>query len=106
HHPSLFGFPARNLTAATDVSINWSRRFSLFFTLRAGYQLLRQTSRITPYFANRTDVSGTPGIAANTRDPVDWAPPSLTFAGGMTGLSDAAPLETETETHNFSSEAV
>ena len=51
-------------------------------------------------------MSGNAGIAGNSRDPVDWGPPGLTFAGGMAGLNDASPLETETETHNFSSEAV
>jgi carboxypeptidase family protein len=103
---SIFGFLDRNVASATDVSIGWSRRFSLFFSMRAGYQLLRQTSRVTPYFANRTDVSAHAGIAGNSHDPADWGPPSLTFASGMAGLSDASPVVSETETHNFSSEAV
>jgi hypothetical protein len=103
---NLFNFLNRNEASATDVSVAWSRRFSQFFSLRAGYQLTRQTNRLTPYFANRTNVSGNAGITGNDQDPANWGPPSLVFAGGMAGLTDGLPLRSTNEAHNFSSEAV
>jgi hypothetical protein len=103
---NVFGLLDRGEGAATDASINWSRRFSQFFSLRAGYQLTRQTNRLTPHFANRTNVSSDAGITGNDQDPLNWGPPSLMFVGGMAGLNDASPLQTITQTHNISTEAV
>lgn len=103
---NIFHFLDRNEASATDVSVNWSRRFSQFFSLRAGYQLTRQTVRMTPFFANRVNVSGEAGIMGNDQDPANWGPPGLIFSDGMAGLADASPLQTTNQTHNISSEAV
>ena len=46
------------LVSGLDAAINWSHRFSQFFTLRTRYQLNRLTTEVTPYFANRMNVSG------------------------------------------------
>ena len=40
------------------------------------YQFTRQTNGATPYFANRTNVSGDAGITGNNQDPVNWGPPA------------------------------
>ncbi|MGH9398218.1 MAG: TonB-dependent receptor, partial [Terriglobia bacterium] len=46
-------------------------------------------TRMTPYFENRENVSGEAGISGNNQDPINWGPPSLNFASGIAGLSDA-----------------
>ena len=60
--------------------MNWNRRFSQFLQLRMRYQFTRQTTTVTPYFANRTNVSGDAGITGNNQEPVNWGPPALTFS--------------------------
>ena len=60
---------------ASTPAVNWSHRFSQFFSLRLRYQFTRLTTEATPYFANRTNVSGDAGIAGNNQDPANWGPP-------------------------------
>jgi len=44
---------------------------------------------VTPFFANRTNVSGNAGITGNNQDAINWGPPSLQFASGFSQLSDS-----------------
>ncbi|MFN7992920.1 MAG: carboxypeptidase regulatory-like domain-containing protein [Bryobacteraceae bacterium] len=87
--PSLFGFLDTSRLLGINTSVNWSHRLSQQWFLNAGYQFSRLSTRITPYFANRLDVSGDAGILGNSRDPANWGPPTLNFASGIAGLSDA-----------------
>ena len=59
---NMFGFVDSNTTSNLDTTVNWSHRFNQFFTLRIGYQFLRQTNDSTPHFANRANISGEAGI--------------------------------------------
>ncbi len=68
-------------------------------SMRLRYQFTRQTTETTPYFAYRTNVSGEAGINGNNQEPVNWGPPSLSFASGMSGLSDALPRFTRNQTN-------
>ena len=52
-------------------------------------QFSRLATHGTPYFENRENVSGDAGISGNNQEPMNWGPPSLTFASGIAGLSDA-----------------
>ena len=74
---------------ASTSTVNWSHRFSQFLSLRLRYQFTRLTNDVTPYFANRTNVSGDAGIAGNNQDPVNWGPPRLLFSSGIAGLGSA-----------------
>ena len=60
-------------------------------TLRLRYQLNRVATESTPYFSNRTNVSGDAGIAGNNQDPVNWGPPNLIFSGGALTLLTSVP---------------
>ena len=80
---SLFGFTDASAASNLDTAITWSHRFNQFFTLRTGYQLVRQDTDSTPHFANLTNVSGGAGISGNNQEPVNWGPPSLLFSDGM-----------------------
>ena len=62
----------------------------------------RRTS--TPYFANRTNVSGDAGIAGNNQDPVNWGPPALTFSSGVAGLADGQYASNRNLTHAWNAE--
>lgn len=100
----LFGFTDSSLASATDAAINWSHRFSQFFSLRTRYQYLGQSNSTTPYFAGRTNVSGDAGIAGSNQDTVNWGPPRLNFVSGLAGLSGAQYADNRARTHTWSAE--
>ena len=66
-------------TANTDVAVNWNRRVSQFLQLRTRYQFTKQSTTVTPFFANRINVSGEAGITGNNQEPINWGPPSLSL---------------------------
>jgi hypothetical protein len=96
---ALFGFEDRNLSSASEAQVNWSHRFAQLFSMRLRYQFTRQSAETTPYFANRTNVSGEAGITGNNQEPENWGPPSLGFASGIAGLGDAVPRFTLNQTN-------
>jgi hypothetical protein len=87
--PNLFGFTDTSTVLGINTRINWSRHLSPWTFLNLGYQFSRLATRTTPYWEDRENVSGDAGILGNNQDPVNWGPPSLTFASGLAGLSDA-----------------
>ena len=87
---TLFGFNDTSAVSGIDTSVTWTHRVNQFFTIRPRAQYTEQTTDATPYFANRTNVSGLAGISGNSQDPANWGPPSLAFST-ITGLSDAVP---------------
>ncbi len=103
---NVFGFLDSNTTSNLDTAVNWSHRFNQFFTMRTGYQFLRQTVDSTPYFSNRANISGEAGISGNNQEPVNWGPPNLIFSSGVAGLSTGQYLRQNGQTHAFLSEAL
>jgi hypothetical protein len=101
---TLFGFNDRTQSANSDVAVNWNRRVSQFLQLRTRYQFTKQSSTVTPHFANRTNVAGEAGITGNNQDPINWGPPSLRFSS-IAGLSDALPRQSDSMTHAAGAEA-
>jgi hypothetical protein len=87
--PNLFGFLDTTDVLGINSSIHWSHRFTQRLFLNLGYRYSRLATRITPYFENSQNVSGEAGITGNNQDPMNWGPPSLVFASGVAGLSDA-----------------
>jgi hypothetical protein len=101
---TLFGFQDASAVSGVDTSITWNRRLTRSVSLRLRYQFTGVTTSATPYFANRTNVSGSAGILGNNQDAANWGPPSLTFST-ITGLSDALPNETSTYNQGGGAEA-
>jgi len=87
--PNLFGFLDTTDMLGINTSANWSHRFSQRLFLNLGYQFSRSATRVTPYFENRENVSAEARISGNNQDPMNWGPPSLTFASGIASLSDS-----------------
>jgi hypothetical protein len=94
---TLFGFADASAVSGVDTSLAWTHRFNQTFSARLRYQYTELTTSATPYFANRTNVSGDAGINGNNQDPANWGPPSLVFSS-ITGLTDALPAYTRTQT--------
>jgi hypothetical protein len=86
-NPDLFGFTDTTNTRATTLNITWTHRFTPRISANVRYQFNRTVTETLPYFGTRVDVSGHAGVAGNDRDPRNWGPPSLTFAGGIARLA-------------------
>jgi hypothetical protein len=96
---NLFAFRDTTDALGLNSDINWSHRFSREVSMLAGYRFSRLRTQVTPNFANRENVSGAAGITGNDQDPADWGPPSLNFASGIAGLSDALSSSNRNETN-------
>ncbi len=86
--PNLFGYTDTTHGAGLNAAAIWGRRVSsrLFTNLRLEYS--RFSSRVTPYFAYKENVSDNAGVTGNNQDPENWGPPALSFSGGIAGLED------------------
>lgn len=96
---NVFGFTDSSRVSGIDTTANWSHRFSQFLSLRLRYQFTRLTTSVTPYFANRVNVSGNAGIAGNNQDPVNWGAPRLQFSSGVSGLGSAQSAANSSRTN-------
>ena len=103
---SVFGFADQTRVSGVDAGLNWSRRFSQFLSVRVRYQFTRQATDVTPYFANRSNVSGEAGIGGNNQDPANWGPPNLQFSSGVEGLSSPQYASNTTLTNAWSAESL
>jgi hypothetical protein len=85
-----------------SLNLSWRHTFNktLYGTLGAQYS--RMSVRNTPYFANKTNVSGEAGIGGNNQDPQNWGPPSLSFSSGFAGLGDGQQSFTRNQTSGLS----
>ena len=102
---SLFGFEDSNHQSSLNGSFNWSRRFNTRLSVRAGYQFIRIATTVTPFFANRINVSGDAGIAGNNQDAENWGPPALSFPD-VAGLRDVNYQRSRGLTHAAAGEAM
>lgn len=100
--PNVFGFLDTTTLLGMTTSLNWLRRLHQHSFLNIGYQFSWLSTRITPFFANRENVSGDAGILGNNQDPVDWGPPTLNFASGIAALSDSQAAFNRNETNGVS----
>jgi len=101
---NVFGFTDSTRASGIDTTVNWSHRFSQLLSLRLRYQFTRLTNSATPYFANRTNVSGDAGITGNDQDPVNWGAPRLLFSSGIAGLSSVQAASNSNRTHGVGAE--
>ncbi len=87
--PNLFGFLDTTDLLGINTGLNWSHRLNQQWFLNLGVQFSSLTTRVTPNFQNRENVSGLAGVTGNDQNPMNWGPPSLAFSSGISGLSDA-----------------
>ncbi|HEV2687125.1 MAG TPA: carboxypeptidase regulatory-like domain-containing protein [Bryobacteraceae bacterium] len=86
---NLFNFLDSTDSTGINTGANWRHTFTPRLFANLGYQFSRLSITSTPFFANRIDVSGLAGISGNNQEPLNWGPPGLNFAGGISSLSDA-----------------
>jgi hypothetical protein len=98
---TLFGFEDERTSGTLDAQATWSWRLSPFAALRTRYQYTRVATTTLPYFANRVNVSGEAGITGNNQDPLNWGPPTLSFASDVAGLTTARYSTGAIQTHTW-----
>ena len=103
---NVFAFVDARRVSGLDATLNWSHRLSQFLSVRLRYQFTRLTTNVTPFFANRTNVSGDAGIGGNDQDPINWGPPRLIFSGGIAGLSSAQHAQNHDRTEAWGVESL
>jgi len=96
--PSIFNFLDTTDTLGLNANVYWRHQFSPRFFANFGVQYSRQSIRTTPYFANRENISGEAGITGNDQTPVNYGPPTLNFASGISDLTDAQSSFTRNQT--------
>jgi hypothetical protein len=105
---NLFGFDDTTTLSGLDTAVNWSHRLrrgifnSTFFIVHFKYEFSRLTTDVTPYFANRANISGDAGVLGNDQEPLTWGPPNLIFSSGVAGLSEPEYARNANQTNAFS----
>ncbi len=100
----LFGFEDSTTTSGLDAVANWSRGYRVgtsYFVIHFKYEFSRLATDVTPYFANRSNVSGEAGISGNDQEPVNWGPPNLIFSSGVAGFSEPEYARNANQTQAF-----
>ena len=85
-------------------NVAYNHNFSRTLYGRFTVDYTRYAVRTTPFFANKTNVSGDAGIAGNDQTPGNWGPPALSFTGSspsIYGLSDANENFVRNQTPQF-----
>ncbi|HTM25286.1 MAG TPA: TonB-dependent receptor [Vicinamibacterales bacterium] len=95
---NLFDFTDTSRQSSLTTTVGWARRFGTRSSARLRYQFGRAATTVTPFFANRTNVSGEASIAGNSQDPADWGPPALSFPD-IAGLRDADYQHSRSASH-------
>ncbi|SDE77058.1 TonB-dependent receptor [Terriglobus roseus] len=102
---NLFQFRDTTRTLGIDTNVHWQHRFPHQLFVDTGYRFTRLRTNVTPYFSNRTNISGNAGITGNNQDPTNWGPPTLAFSSGIAGLTDGISAFDRNRTDELSVEA-
>ena len=99
---SIFAFDDATAIQGIDTTLNWQHRFTqrVFTTIK--FEFNRQSTLVTPYFANRQNVSGNAGIAGNDQASLDWGLPTVTFSSGIASLTDVQESSNRNQTTSIS----
>jgi hypothetical protein len=78
--PNIFAFLDKTMASSLSLAGNFSHSFGQRSGMGLRVQFTRTTSRLTPFFAHRMNISGIAGITGNNQDPGNWGPPNLAFS--------------------------
>ena len=88
----LFGFVDQTRTGGGNLTAGYRRAYGPRAFVRLGAQLTWLENEVTPFFANRRNVSAAAGITGNNQDPINWGPPTIEFSGGLAPLKPPAAV--------------
>jgi hypothetical protein len=101
--PTIFGFRDTNSSRGLNVGLNWMHRHTQRIFTNTGVTFSRFTSRLTPNFAGKENISGLAGITGNNQEPLNWGPPRLVFSSDISSLGDAQQSLNRNQTASVSS---
>ncbi len=96
--PNLFGFVDTGNRTGLNGNVSWRHIFDREWTSVVTYNFSRLNATTTPFFANKENIAGLAGITGDNQQPNNWGPPTLNFASGISGLSDAEQSLTRNQT--------
>jgi hypothetical protein len=102
--PDLFGFLDTGRMFSWNAGTGYRRTLGPRSFFNASVNFNRLTTRVTPYFSNRANVSGDAGIGGNNQEPVNWGPPNLVFSNGITPLLSPQPSLVRNQTASVTGE--
>jgi trimeric autotransporter adhesin len=85
---NLYSFLDATRNSSLSVDLNWQTSIGRKFSSEFRFKISRQTAAVTPYFANRLNVSGEAVVGGNNQDALNWGPPNLEFSGSISPLTD------------------
>jgi trimeric autotransporter adhesin len=103
---NLFGFLDTGRSLGNNIQLNWRHSFTPRAFVNFGVQFSRFSTQNIPFFADRANVAGSAGITGNNQEPLNWGPPTLAFASGITGLSDVQYSSIHNQTSGVSFDAL
>ncbi len=95
---NLLGLVDTNRTLGSNAALGWRHGFTQRLFSSFGYTFNHVSTKIVPFFANRTNISGLAGINGNNQEPLNWGPPNMLFMGGLQPLSDTTPADARNQT--------
>ncbi len=87
-NPNLFNFLDGTNNKGMNANVSWRHIFNRELTGVLTYNFSRYTSTTTPFFADKVNIAAQAGITGTDQSPNNWGPPQLSFASGISGLSD------------------
>ncbi|MBL8215342.1 MAG: TonB-dependent receptor [Bryobacterales bacterium] len=102
--PDLFGFLNVGSVLGWNASTQYSRTINNRTLLNTRFELSRLRNRVTPWFSNRRNVSGEAGIIGNNQEAINWGPPAVQFADGITVLSQPQASLNRNQTASLSAD--
>jgi hypothetical protein len=103
---NLFGFLDTGRSLGMNLQLGWRHQFTQRAFVNIGYQFSRFSLENIPFFARRQNVAANAGITGNNQEAVNWGPPALSFASGITGLNDAQYSSIHNQTSGVSFDAL
>jgi hypothetical protein len=100
---NLFGFEDRTHQSSVRATFHWTRRMTSRVNVQAAYEFTSSTHTLTPFFADRSNVSGDAGISGNAQDPANWGPPTIVFPE-ITDLTDGRFQRSSRRSHTVGSQ--
>jgi hypothetical protein len=99
---NLFGFLDTGRTLGMNLQMSWRHTFTPRAFVNIGYQFSRFSATSVPFFANRQNIAGGAGITGNNQEPLNWGPPALSFANGISSLADSQYSSLHNQTNGVS----
>lgn len=103
---NLFDFQDGVNSLGVNAGVDWFHRLSQHLFCDLGYQFSRLAAHDSTNFENKENISALAGIGGNNQQPMNWGPPTLSFASGIAGLTDGQASFNRNQTSGISASMI